>query len=304
MTQALVTRQQVFDAADQLKREGKSVTGYATFRLLNNLGSLATHYKYIAEWQKLQDVNPSATPEQTSLPDALTSITADVNARLSKVMEAEVQSRVAAQAAIFRSEAADDNQQFTAVLEDCERLLSDLEEEKRNRALDQHDREAAVAECAAMKSRIADAAVRAQSAELREAEIRKYVDDLQSKFDTLLQVHKAEQGESAQLRREVADLQTRLQHALADGAVAQKAVADANDRASANAAKATEEAKTLAAVCEEARRDTKDQAALAARLAGELAAVQRQADEYLGLIKKRRTGSERPRAGTAKSRAN
>lgn len=304
MTQALVTRQQVFDAADQLKREGKSVTGYGTFMLLNQLGSLATHYKYIAEWQKLQDLSPSATPEQTSLPDALTNITADVNARLSKVMEAEVQSRVAAQAAIFRSEAADANQQFTAVLEDCERLLSDLEAEKRNRALDQHDREAAAAECASIKLQVADAAVRAQSAELREAEIRKYVDDLQGKFDTLLQVHRAEQDESAQLRREVADLQARLQHALADGAVAQKAVADANERATADAAKAAEEAKTLAAACEEARRDAKDQAALAARLAGELGAVQRQADEYLGLIKKRRTGSERSRVGTAKPHAN
>lgn len=304
MTQALVSRQQVFDAADQLKREGKSVTGYATFRLLNNLGSLATHYKYIAEWQKLQDVNPSATPEQTSLPDALTSITADVNARLSKVMEAEVQSRVGAQAAIFRSEAADANQQFTAVLQDCERLLSDLEEEKRNRALDQHDRDAAAAECTAMKLQVTDATVRVQSAELREAEIRKYVDDLQGKFDTLLQVHKTEQDNSVQLRHEVADLQARLQHALADAAVAQKAVADANERASASAAKAEEEAKILVAACDEARRDAKDQAALAARLAGELGAVRRQADEYLGLIKKRKTGSERSRVGTAKSHAN
>ena len=43
------------------------------------------------------------------------------------------------------------------------------------------------------------------------------------------------------LRREVAELQARLQHALADGAVAQRAVADANERASANAAKAAAE---------------------------------------------------------------
>lgn len=304
MTQALVTRQQVFDAADQLKREGKSVTGYGTYRLLNDLGSLGTHYKYLAEWEKLQDANPAATPEQTSLPDALTSITADVNARLSRVMEAEVQSRVGAQAAIFRSEAADANQKFTAVLGDCERLLSDLEEERRNRALDRHDREAAVAECAAMKLQVAEAAIRAQGAELREAEIRRYVDDLQGKFDTLLEVHKAEKDESAQLRREVADLQAKLQHTLADGAVAKQAAADANERASADATKAAAEAKALAAACEEARRETKEQAALAARLAGELGAVRRQADEYLGLIKKRRTGSERTRVSTAKSHAN
>ncbi len=113
-----------------------------------------------------------------------------------------------------------------------------------------------------------------------------------------------EQDESVQLRCEVADLQAKLQHALADATVAQRAVVDANKRASAEAAKAVEEAKTLAAACEEARRDAKEQAGLATRLAGELGAVQRQADEYLGLIKKRSTASERSRVGTAKSHAN
>lgn len=304
MTQALITRQQVFDAADQLKREEKSVTGYATYKLLNNLGSLGTHYKYIAEWKTLQDASPTSTPDNSSLPEVVTTIMTDVNARLSKVIEAEVQSRVGAQAAIFRREAADASQQFAAALQDCERLLADLDEEKRLRELDRRDKDAALLTCSDLQLQASESINRARTAELREAEACRYVEDLKQKFDNLLQTHRAEQERCENLRREVADLQLTVQDARGQAAAAQRTVADANERLSVEATRAAEQAKALVAACEEARQEAKAQAQLAARLGGELGAVQRQADEYLGLIKKRRGRSDDSGAGGTKSHAN
>jgi len=93
MTQALVTRQQVFDAADTLKRNGMPVTGYGTYNLLDRVGSLSTHYKYLTEWFKLQGVTPSNTPERTSIPEVIANITADLNTRLAKVIDAHFSDR-------------------------------------------------------------------------------------------------------------------------------------------------------------------------------------------------------------------
>ena len=123
MTQALVTRQQVFDAADKLKHDGKPVTGYGTYNLLQ-VGSLGTHYKYLTEWLKLQGVTPSNTPERTSIPEVIANITDDLNTRLAKVIEAEVQIRVDGKATVYRTDAAEANQKFDSVLADSERILS------------------------------------------------------------------------------------------------------------------------------------------------------------------------------------
>ena len=92
MTQALVTRQQVFDTAEKLKQAGKPVTGYGTYDVLR-VGSLNTHYKYLNEWLKLQGVTPSNTPERTSIPEVIANITADLNTRLAKVIDAHFSDR-------------------------------------------------------------------------------------------------------------------------------------------------------------------------------------------------------------------
>ncbi len=167
MTQALITRQQVFDAADQLKKDGKPVTGYGTYNLCP-VGSLTTHYKYVAEWLKLHGANAANRPECTSIPEVLANVTADLNARLAEIVEAEVQIRVDGQATVYRADAAEANQQFASVLADCERILAELNEERRCRSEVQSANETALHQIADLTLQLANAAARAQAAELRE----------------------------------------------------------------------------------------------------------------------------------------
>ena len=203
MTQALVTRQQVFDAADTLKRDGMPVTGYGTYNLLGKVGSLSTHYKYLTEWFKLQGVTPSNTPERTSIPEVIANITADLNTRLAKIIEAEVQIRVDGQATVYRTDAADANQKFESVLVDSDRILTDLNEERRCRSELQSSYDAAIQRVADLTLQIANADARMQAAELREGEVRKHTDDLKAELVSLLNLYKAEQEQSSQLRLDV-----------------------------------------------------------------------------------------------------
>lgn len=310
MTQALVTRQQVFDAADTLNRGGKTVTGYGTYNLCP-VGSLTTHYKYVAEWLKLQGASAANTPERTSIPEVLANVTADLNARLTKIIEAEVQIRVDGQATTFRAEAAEANKQSVAVMADCERILADLNEERRAHAETQASNHAAIEQIAQLKLQCADASARALTAELREVELRKHVDDLKTELATHVDLHKAEQELAAQFRQEVAQMQARIDQAGKDAAAlhaeiaaARAAVAAANDRVAVDAARTSAEIRALTVASEDARREAKEQAALAARLSGELGAVRRQADEYLTLVKKRKTGAEGALVRGSKSHAN
>ena len=310
MTQALVNRQQVFDAADKLNRGGKPVTGYGTYNLCP-VGSLTTHYKYIAEWLKLQGVSASNTPQRTSIPEVLANVTNDLNARLAKLIEAEVQIRVDGQATAFRTEAAEANQQSVSVMADCECILADLDEERRRHSETQAANEAAIEQIAQLKLQVAEASARALAAELREVELRNHVDDLKAELATFIDLHKAEQEQSAQLRQEIARMQAKIDQAGSDAAAlqaeiaaARAAAAAATERATADAAKATAEIKALTVACEDARRDAKEQSALAARLSGELGAVRRQADEYLALIKKRKSVAGGASARGSKSHAN
>lgn len=310
MTQALVTRQQVFDAADTLNRGDQPVTGYGTYKL-HPVGSLTTHCKYVAEWLKLQGASAANTPERTSIPEVLANVTADLNARLGKIMEAEVQIRVDGQATAFRTEAAEANQQSAAVMADCERILADLNEERRSHSETQTANATAIEQIAQLKLQGADASARALAAELREVELRKHVDDLKTELATHVDLHKAEQELTSQLRQEIARMQARIEQAGNDAAVLQAEIAAvraaavaANDRVAADAARASAEIKALTIACEDARRDAKEQSALAARLGGELVAVQRQADDYLALVKKRKTVAEGTRARGSKSHAN
>ena len=310
MTQALVTRQQVFDAADELKRDGKPVTGYGTYNL-RPVGSLTTHYKYVAEWLKLHEASASNTPERTSIPEVLANVTADLNARLAKIIEAEVQIRVDGQATAFRAAAAEANHQSASVMADCECILADLNEERRCHIETQAANEAAVEQNAQLTLQVADASARALAAELREVELRKHVDDLKTELATFIDLHKAEQQLSAQLRQEIARMQAKTDQAgadvaalQADVAAARAAAAAASERTTADAAKAFTEIKALTVACEDARSDAKEQSALAARLSGELSAVRRQADDYLALVKKRKTVAGGASARGSKSHAN
>lgn len=310
MTQALVTRQQVFDAADTLKGEGKPVTGYGTYNLLK-VGSLGTHYKYLAEWLKLQGVTPSNTPERSALPEVIATITADLNARLAKVIEAEVQIRVDSQATVYRTDTADANQKFESVLADCERILTDLEDEKRSRSEIQSAYDAAIQRVADLTLQATGAAARAAAAELREGEVRKHVDDLKVELAAIINLQKAEQEQAGQLRQEITQMQVSLQRAAegaatarAEVAAARTAAADATERAAADMDKAATEIKALDAACEEARRVANEQAALAARLGGELEAVRRQADAYHALVSKRKAPRETQATRTEKNHAN
>lgn len=310
MTQALVTRQQVFDTADKLNRAGQPVTGYGTYDLIK-VGSLTTHYKYVAEWLKLQGASAANTPDRTSIPEVLANVTADLNARLGKIIEAEVQIRVDGQATAFRTEAAEANQQSAAVMADCERILADLNEERRSHNETQTANATAIEQIAQLKLQGADASARALAAELREVELRKHVDDLKTELATHVDLHKAEQELAAQLRQEIVRMQARIEKAGNDAAAlqaeiaaARAAVAAGNDRVAADATRASTEIKALTIASEVARRDAKEQSALAARLSGELDAVRRQADDYLALVKKRKTVAEGARARGSKSHAN
>jgi chromosome segregation ATPase len=310
MTQALVTRQQVFDAADNLKREGLPVTGYGTYNLLK-VGSLGTHYKYLAEWFKLQGVTPSNTPDRTAIPQVIANITADLNTRLTKVIEAEVQIRADGQATAYRTDAADANQKFDSVLADSERILADLDEERRRCSETQSAHDAAVQRIADLTLQVATATTRAETAELREGEVRKHVGDLKAELAAIVNLHKAEQEQSLQLRREFARLQAKCEQAGEDAAAlrvelaaARTAAAAAIERATADAAKASAEITTVTAACDEARRHAADQAALAARLGGELEAVRRQADAYHALVSKRKAARDTPSARGSKNHAN
>lgn len=310
MTQAIVTRQQVFDAADTLTRGGKPVTGYGTYNLCP-VGSFTTHYKYVAEWLKLQGASAANTPERTAIPEVLANVTADLNARLAKIIEAEVQVRADGQATAFRAEAAEANQQSAAVMADCERILADLNEERRGHGETQAANQAASEQIAQLKLQGADASARALAAELREVELRKHVDDLKTELATHVDLHKAEQELASQLRQEIARMQARIEQAGNDAAAlqaeiaaARAAVAAANDRVAVDTARASAEIKALTVACADARREAKEQSALAARLSGELGAVRRQADDYLALVKKRKTVAERAPARGSKSHAN
>lgn len=302
MTQALVTRQQVFDAADKLKLAGKPVTGYGTYDVLK-VGSLNTHYKYLNEWLKLQGVTPSNTPERTSIPEVIAKITDDLNTRLAKVIEAEVQIRVDGQATVYRTDAAEANQKFDSVLADGERILTDLNEERRCRGELQSAYDTAIQRIADLTLQVANAAARTETAELREGEVRKRVDDLKADLAALVNLHKAEQEQSSQLRQEIIRMQARLERTGNDTAAlhtevaaARIAAAAATERAVADAAKASAEIKALTVACEDARRDAEERAALAAHLGGELEAVRRQVDDYHAIISKRKGGRATPAA--------
>lgn len=310
MTQALVTRQQVFDAADKLKLAGKPVTGYGTYDVLK-VGSLNTHYKYLNEWLKLQGVTPSNTPEHTSIPEVIANITDDLNTRLAKVIEAEVQIRVDGQAMVYRTDAAEANQKFDSVLADSDRILADLEEERRCRRELQSAHDAAIQRVADLSLQVTNATARTETAELREGEVRKHVIDLKADLAALLNLHKTEQEQSSQLRLEISQMQARLEQAgegtaglRAEVAAARTAAAANIERANADAAKASAEIKALTVACEDARRDANERAALAARLGGELEAVRRQADAYHALINKRKAARGTPSAHGPKSHAN
>lgn len=310
MTQALVTRQQVFDAADKLKHAGKPVTGYGTYDALK-VGSLSTHYKYLNEWLKLQGVTPSNTPERTSIPEVIANIIDDLNTRLAKIIEAEVQIRVDGHATVYRTDAADANKKFDSVLADSERILADLNEERRCRSETQSAYDEAIRRVADMTLQVANAAARAETAELREGEVRKHVDHLKGELGALVNLHKAEQEQSSLLRQEAAQMHARFERASegaaalhAEVAAVRTAATAANERAVADAAKASAEIKVLTVAVEDARRDAKEQSALAARLSGELGAVRRQADDYLALVKKRQAGSATSAARSSKSHAN
>lgn len=310
MTQALVTRQQVFDAADQLKQAGKPVTGYGTYNLVR-VGSLSTHYKYVNEWLKLQGASPANTPERTSIPEVIANITEDFNTRLAKVIEAEVQIRVDGQATVYRTDAAEANQKYEAVLNDSERILADLNDERRCRSELQSGYDAAIERVTDLTLRVADSGARSQAAELREAEVRKHVDDLKAEHAVLLNLHKTLQEESSQLRLEIAQMQARLDQAgeasaalRVEVAAARAAATAANESAMTDSAKASAEIKALMIACDDARRDAKEQAALAARLGGELEAVRRQADAYHALVNKRKAGRGTSASAVSKSNAN
>ncbi|MFO1398099.1 MAG: DNA-binding protein [Burkholderiales bacterium] len=307
MTQALVTRQQVFDTAEKLKQAGKPVTGYATYDVLR-VGSLNTHYKYVNEWLKLQGVTPSNTPERTSIPEVIANITDDLNSRLAKVIEAEVQIRVDGQATVYRTDAAESNQKFDSVLADSERILTDLNEERRCRSELQSAYDAAIQRVADLTMQAANAAARTETAELREREVRKHVDDLKAELAALLNLHKAEQEQSSQLRLEITRMQARLEQATEDTATVRAEVAAVRTAADAfaavDAAKASAEIEALTVARDEARRDAKEQTAMAARLGGELEAVRRQADDYHAIISKRKAGRATPAARGSKSHAN
>jgi len=310
MTQALVTRQQVFDAAEKLKLAGKPVTGYGTYDVLR-VGSLNTHYKYLNEWLKLQGVTPSNTPERTSIPEVIANMTDDLNTRLAKVIEAEVQIRVDGQATVYRTDAAEANQKFDSVLADSDRILADLEEERRCRRELQSAYDAAIQRVADLTLQVANAAARTETAELREGEVRKRVDDLKAELAALVNLQKAEQEQSSQLRLEIGRMQSKLEQASEDTAalraevaVARTTAVAANERATADAAKASAEINALTVACADARRDAKEQAVLAARLGGELEAVRRQANAYHALINKRKAARGTPSARGPKSHAN
>ncbi len=310
MTQALVTRQQVFGAAEKLKLAGKPVTGYGTYDVLR-VGSLNTHYKYLNEWLKLQGVTPSNTPERTSIPEVIANMTDDLNTRLAKVIEAEVQIRVDGQATVYRTDAAEANQKFASVLADSDRILADLEEERRCRRELQSAYDAAIQRVADLTLQVANAAARTETAELREGEVRKRVDDLKAELAALVNLQKAEQEQSSQLRLEIGRMQSKLEQASEDTAalraevaVARTTAVAANERATADAAKASAEINALTVACADARRDAKEQAVLAARLGGELEAVRRQANAYHALINKRKAARGTPSARGPKSHAN
>lgn len=310
MTQALVTRQQVFDTAEKLKQAGKPVTGYGTYDVLR-VGSLNTHYKYLNEWLKLQGVTPSNTPERTSIPEVIANITDDLNTRLAKVIEAEVQIRVDGQAMVYRTDAAEANQKFDSVLADSDRILAVLEEERRCRRELQSAHDAAIQRVADLSLQVANATARTETAELREGEVRKHVIDLKADLAALLNLHKTEQEQSSHLRLEISQMRARLEQAgegtaglRAEVAAARTAAAANIERANADAAKASAEIKALTVACEDARRDANERAALAARLGGELEAVRRQADAYHALINKRKAARGTPSAHGPKSHAN
>jgi len=222
-----------------------------------------------------------------------------------------VQIRVDGQATVYRTDAADANQKFESVLADSDRILTDLNEERRCRSELQSAYGAAIERVADLTLQLANADARMQAAELREREVRKHTDDLKAELASLLDLYKAEQEQSSQLRPEIAQLQARLDQAgegtaalRVEVAAVRAAAAENTERATADLEKASAEINALAAACEEARRDAKAQAALAARLGGELEAVRRQADAYHALVSKRKAGRGTSATGGSKTHAN
>ena len=119
----------------------------------------------------------------------------------------------------------------------------------------------AIQRVADLTLQVANAAARAETAELREGEVRKHVDDLKGELGALVNLHKAEQEQSSQLRQEITRMQARLEQASEDTAALHAEVAAvrtaataANERAVADAAKASAEIKALTVACDDARR--------------------------------------------------
>ncbi len=197
------------------------------------------------------------------------------------------------------------------MLADSDRILADLEEERRCRRELQSAYDAAIQRVADLTLQVANAAARTETAELREGEVRKRVDDLKAELAALVNLQKAEQEQSSQLRLEIGRMQSKLEQASEDTAalraevaVARTTAVAANERATADAAKASAEINALTVACADARRDAKEQAVLAARLGGELEAVRRQANAYHALINKRKAARGTPSARGPKSHAN
>ena len=92
-------------------------------------------------------------------------------------------------------------------------ILTHLNEERRCRSELQSAYDGAIQQVADLSLQVANAAARTETAELRKVELRKHVDDLKADFAALVNLHKDEQEQSSQLRREITRMQARLEQA-------------------------------------------------------------------------------------------
>lgn len=181
---AVIDRQELFKAANQLVEEGKDVTALALLKSLGG-GSFNTIYKYLKEWEEERAKAPKVTATKAELPDTVQ------NAFLStwKVATAEAAREVTA----AREEAANEVQaaqkQFDDALEAIKQLETDSEaDEKQIEALKNR---VAELEAALTASGNESAALKATAEQLRQ-QVRSQqaeIDHLHKDRDTDRQLH-------------------------------------------------------------------------------------------------------------------
>lgn len=254
-----VTKEQIFEAADQLAAAGQKPTLEAIRQITG--GSYTTISPALNEWKARQAAQ--ATPLREPAPQAVADRLAEVGAEVWSIALELANARLAAEREALDKARADLEADRAEATELADRLAAKVEELQSRLASIEAAEQAARIEADELRNQLAAAQEQAHTAEARAQEIERRAGELRTELDrahqdadqvraALAEQQKANQATIAQLEQARAELAT------------VKAKAEAADQARKEASAAREEAARLAGQLQAHQEQT---AAILARLA-------------------------------------